>query len=99
MRHCIVAAMSPSVSQVEVEHLGDDLPAAADQDEGQQIGEERRADRALHAGKGGDGTGKLDRDDAVVAWLAASGRRGPRTDDGEVLRHRVRQSTRLYSSH
>src|SRR3546814_19597511 len=84
MRHCIVSAMSPSVAQVEVEYLGDDLPAAADQDEGQQIGEEPRADRALHEGKGGDGTGNLDRHDAVVARLAAAARRGPRTEDGEV---------------
>src|SRR3954470_17892124 len=56
-----------------MEDLGDDLPAAIELHEGQQVGEEARADGALDPRKRGDRAGELDRDDAVGARLALAG--------------------------
>ena len=62
-----------------MEHLGDDLPAAVEFDEGQQIREEFRPDGAFDPGQRGHRPGKFDREDPVVA----AGRRLALVDDGK----------------
>src|SRR5215207_11674753 len=59
------ASVRPGRVEIEVEHLGDDLPSALDFHQRQQVGEPFRTNRAAHPGQRGHRPDKVDRLDHV----------------------------------
>lgn len=70
-----------------MKHLGDDLPAAVEVDQGQQVDEVFGSDRALELGQCRHRASDLDGQDFVGTHLAKRGRRRSGIDDREVLFH------------
>nr|AAQ21354.1 Csw016 [uncultured bacterium] len=78
---------APFVHELEMEDLADDLPAAVQANERQEVGEALGRDGAFHLGEGRHIPSELDRQDAVGARMPLRLRRRALVHDGKVPRH------------